>query len=69
MELNDLPFFCQLLCTGCWVGVCVQNLDQMHMGCLVPSNLTERDNFIYYCPFCCAREKIPLQVSAELQLL
>jgi hypothetical protein len=58
-----------LLCAGCRVGVCIQDFDDVHMGCLEPSTLPQEDDFIYYCPFCCAREKKTSQVSAELQLL
>lgn len=55
-----------LLCAGCRVGVCIQNIDNVHLGCLEPSSLTQAADFIFYCPFCCIRKKEPFPVSAML---
>jgi hypothetical protein len=55
-----------LLCAGCRVGVCIQDIDNVHLGCLEPSALTYEGDFVFYCPFCCLRKAQPFLVSAKL---
>lgn len=53
-----------LLCAGCRMGICVQDLDSVHTGCLKPSPAVQKDDFVFFCPFCCRRNKTVFPVSA-----
>ena len=54
-----------LLCAGCRVGMCVQNVDERHSGCLEPHPAQRREDFVFFCPYCCRRTRQKFPVSAE----
>ncbi|KAF9643093.1 hypothetical protein BDM02DRAFT_3132661 [Thelephora ganbajun] len=48
-----------LLCAGCRVSMCIQDKDQLDMGCLMWSHLFRKPNLVFYCPFCARKNSTP----------
>lgn len=57
---TDLPSLL-ILCAGCRVGLCM-TLEGSKLGCLRWDKAVRKDDFVFYCPYCCSSMKKAFQV-------
>lgn len=47
------------------MGICMQDIDKVHAGCLKPSPKVGEENFVFYCHFCSKRKGTDFPVSTR----